>query len=110
MTEEPSRPTPTTRGLPASRGPTVWLVSGALNVTDTSLPAALHKLADHAQLCAAGFATANIAGVILHGRLKLAWSITLPTDETLPTLVDSPNPDANYRLLTITVTQYASDA
>lgn len=108
MNEEPPRPAPAACRRPA--GPTVWLVSGVLTVADTSLPAALHKLADHAQLCSAGFATANIAGVILHDRLKLAWSLTLPTDEQLPALVDTPDPEANYRLLTITVTQYAGDA
>ncbi|MBP2312948.1 hypothetical protein [Azospirillum soli] len=100
----PSTPSDHSRPRSAGTGPTVWLVSGVLTVTDTSLPTALHKLADHAQLCAAGFATANIAGVILHGRLKLAWSIAVPADEQLPGLVDSPDPEANYRLLTITVT------
>ncbi|WP_029007534.1 hypothetical protein [Azospirillum halopraeferens] len=90
---------------PASR--VVWLVSGLLAVTDRDLPAALHKLADHADDCLPGFPTANIGGIIMHGRLKLTWSIGVPREEVLPALLDEPDPKASYRLLTLTVTTFA---
>lgn len=105
MTDDRPSGRATAPRAPAPRD-VIWLVSGVLAVTDRDLPAALHKLADHADLCVAGFPTANVGGIIVHGRLKLTWSIATPRDDQLPALVDAPDPEAAYRLLTLTVTTY----
>ncbi len=105
-----SVPADAARLRPAGPSPTIWLVSGVLAVSDSSLPAALHKLADHAALCGPGGPSAPVGGIIVHGRLKLAWSITVPTPEQLPALVEDPDPRASYRVLTITVTSFADGA
>jgi len=108
MTNGASRPHPAVarRSLPAGHGSTVWLVSGRLAVSDAGLPAALHKLADEADLCVAAGPLANVGGLILHGRLKLTWSITVPGDEQLATLVEDPERDVRYRLLNIRLTTF----
>ena len=105
----PSSGSPTSDGRPPTGpSPAIWLVSGVLTVTDRDLPAALHKLAEHADLCIAGFPTANIGGIIIHGRLKLTWNIAVPREEILTDLVDNPDPNAHYRLLTLTVTIFTN--
>lgn len=87
--------------------PTIYLLSGALTVADAELPAALHKLADQADLCGPGFPAADIGGTLLHGRLRLTWSITIPSEQALSALVKEPDPQAAYRLLTIIVSTFA---
>ncbi|WP_452004260.1 hypothetical protein [Azospirillum largimobile] len=77
-----------------------------LNVTDTALPAALHTLADHANLCHPGLGVPNLSGLILHGPLRIAWHVSVPTPKDLCWL-DAP-PAAPCRLLRLTVT--AADA
>jgi len=108
MTDEPSRSAGYGRPSLTGCGPTIWLVKGEFTVTDARLPAVLHQLADHAALDAASVAAAPIGGVILHAGLTLAWSIARPADEQLVKLVDRPDPQVNYRLLTITITADSS--
>ena len=105
-----STPADPARLRSAGPSPTIWLVSGVLAVSDAGLPAALHKLADHADLCGPGGPGTPVGGIIVHGRLKLAWSITIPAPEQLPALVEDPDPRASYRLLAITVTTFADGA
>jgi len=84
--------------------PTVWVVNGVLNVTDSDLPTALRMLADHAEFRHPGLRAPTLSGIILHGRLRLAWHVGTPTARELGWLDSPAHQDTGYRLLTLTVT------
>ena len=84
---------------------TVWLVNGVLTIADTELVTALRELADHMDLCGPGLLIGNLTGVSLHDRLRVTWSIRVPSREQLTEVLGQPDFTAGYRLLTLTVTR-----
>lgn len=86
----------------------IWLLRGVLHATGQHLRAALHELADHADLVAPR-TDDPIAGVILNGPVCMSWSIKTPDPASIPNLVDNPEPNANYHLLTFTLRENKVD-
>jgi hypothetical protein len=84
---------------------TVWLVNGVLTIADNELVTAIRELADHMDLCGPGLLVGNLTGVSLHDRLRVTWSIRIPTGEQLTEVLGQPDSLAGYRLLTLTVTR-----
>src|SRR4051794_12102803 len=84
---------------------TVWLVNGVLTIADTELVTALRELADHMDLCGHGLLIGNLTGVSLHAGLRITWTIRIPNGEQLIEVLGQPDPLADYRLLTLTVTR-----
>jgi hypothetical protein len=84
---------------------TVWLVNGVLTVADSELVTALRELANHMDLCGPGLLIGNLTGVSLHDRLRVTWSIRVPSREQLTEVLGQPDPMIGYRLLTLTVTR-----
>jgi hypothetical protein len=84
---------------------TVWLVNGVLTIADDELIAVLRELADHMDLCGPGLLVGNLTGVSLHDRLRVTWSICVPTGEQLTEVLGQSDPMTGYRLLTLTVTR-----
>ena len=84
---------------------TVWLVNGVLTIADSELVTALRELADHMDLCGPGLLVGNLTGVSLHDRLRVTWSIRVPSREQLTEVLGQPDPMVGYRLLTLTVTR-----
>lgn len=98
---------PTRPNLP----PTVWLVGGVLAVADEDLPGALHELADNANLRhVEAIRDGKLAGIILRNGFRLAWSVSLVEPDQVQNMVDQVNPDASYRLLTLTMTRLMDDS
>ena len=89
---------------PKEPSTTVWLVNGVLTIADNELVTALRDLADHMDLCGPGLLIGHLTGVSLHDRLRVTWSIRVPSRQQLAELVGQPDPMAGYRLLTLTVT------
>jgi hypothetical protein len=85
----------------------VWLVNGVLTIADTDLVTALRDLANHVDLCAPGLLVGNLSGVAVQDRLRITWSIRVPSREQLSEVLGQPDPLAGYRLLTLTVTRDA---
>jgi hypothetical protein len=90
---------------PPPSPPTVWLMNGVLTIADTELVTALRELADHMDLCSPGLLVGNLTGVSLHDRLRVTWSIRIPSREQLTEVLGQPDPMVGYRLLTLTVTR-----
>ena len=84
---------------------TVWLVNGVLTIADNELVTALRELAGHMDLCGPGLLIGNLTGVSLHDRLRVTWSIRIPSVEQLTEVLSQPDPMVGYRLLTLTVTR-----
>lgn len=84
---------------------TVWLVNGVLTIADSELVSALRELADHMDLCGPGLLVGNLTGLSVNGRLRVTWSIRVPSREQLTEVVGQPDPMIGYRLLTLTVTR-----
>jgi hypothetical protein len=84
---------------------TVWLVNGVLTIADTELITALRELADHMDLCGPGLLIGNLTGLSVNDRLRVTWSIRVPSRKQLTEVVGQPDPMAGYRLLTVTVTR-----
>jgi hypothetical protein len=84
---------------------TVWLVNGVLTIADGDLVTALRELADHMDLCGPGLLIGNLTGVSLHDRLRVTWSIRVPSHEQLTDMLGQPDSMTGYRLLTLTVTR-----
>ena len=84
---------------------TVWLVNGVLTIADGELVTALRELADHMDLCGPGLLIGNLTGLSINDRLRVTWSIRVPSREQLIEVLGQPDPMAGYRLLTLTVTR-----
>ena len=83
---------------------TVWLLNGVLTIADTELVTALRELADHMDLCGPGLLVGNLTGLSVNDRLRITWSIRVPSREQLIEVLGQPDPMVGYRLLTLTVT------
>ncbi|HEV7372235.1 hypothetical protein [Arenibaculum sp.] len=105
MNDHP-RHAPPARAAPPNPGHVVWLVSGVILLADRNLAAALHKLANQVHACAVGLHVGHVSGMILHGALRVSWSIAVPDPAAVARLVDRPDPETVYRLLTLTATRY----
>ena len=90
---------------PKEPSTTVWLVNGVLTIADTELVTALHELADHMDLCDPGLLIGNLTGLSVNDRLRVTWSIRVPSREQLIEVLGQPDPMVGYRLLTLTVTR-----
>ena len=90
---------------PKEPSATVWLVNGVLTVADTELVTALRDLADHMDLCGPGLLLGNLTGLSVNERLRITWSIRVPSREQLTEVLGQPDPMIGYRLLTLTVTR-----
>src|SRR3954466_11064033 len=84
---------------------TVWLVNGVLSIADTELVAALRDLADHMDLCGPGLLIGNLTGLSINDRLRVTWTIRVPSREQLTEVLGQPDPMVGYRLLTLAVTR-----
>jgi hypothetical protein len=84
---------------------TVWLLNGVLTIADSELVTALRELADHMDLCGPGLLIGNLTGVSINDRLRVTWTIRIPSSEQLTELLGQPDSMAGYRLLTLTVTR-----
>ena len=90
---------------PKEPSATVWLVNGVLAVADTELVTALRDLADHMDLCGPGLLLGNLTGLSVNERLRITWSIRVPSREQLTEVLGQSDPIVGYRLLTLTVTR-----
>jgi hypothetical protein len=90
---------------PKEPNTTVWLVNGVLTVADSELVTALRELADHMDLCGPGLLIGNLTGLLINDRLRITWSIRVPSREQLAEVLGQPDPMVGYRLLTLTVTR-----
>ena len=90
---------------PKEPSATVWLVNGVLTVADTELVTALRALADHMDLCGPGLLLGNLTGLSVNERLRITWSIRVPSREQLTEVLGQSDPMVGYRLLTLTVTR-----
>ena len=79
---------------------TVWLVNGVLTIADTELVTALRDLTDHIDLCGSGLLIGNLTGLSVNGRLRVTWSIRIPSREQLTEVLGQSDPMTGYRLLT----------
>ena len=84
---------------------TVWLVNGVLTIADNELVTALRDLADHMDLCGPGLLVGNLTGLSVNDRLRVTWSIRVPSREQLTEVLSQSDPIVGYRLLTLTVTR-----
>ena len=92
--------------LPPDEPPTtVWLVNGVLTIADTELVTALRELADHMDLCGPGLLVGNLTGLSVNDRLRIKWTIRVPSREQLTEVLGQSDPMVGYRLLTLTVTR-----
>jgi hypothetical protein len=78
-------------------------VNGVLTIADTELVTALRELADHMDLCGPGLLIGNLTGLSINDRLRVTWSIRVPSREQLTEVLGQPDPMVGYRLLTLTV-------
>jgi hypothetical protein len=90
---------------PKEPSTTVWLVNGVLTIADSELVTALRELADHMDLCGPGLLVGNLTGLSINDRLRVTWSIRVPSREQLAEVLGQPDPMTGYRLLTLTVTR-----
>ena len=90
---------------PKEPSATVWLVNGVLTVADTELVTALRDLADHMDFCGPGLLLGNLTGLSVNERLRITWSIRVPSREQLTEVLGQSDPIVGYRLLTLTVTR-----
>jgi hypothetical protein len=90
---------------PNEPGTTVWLMNGVLTIADNELVTALRELADHMDLCGPGLLVGNLTGLSVNDRLRVTWSIRVPSHEQLTEVLGQPDPMTGYRLLTLTVTR-----
>jgi hypothetical protein len=92
---------------PPPKGPsaTVWLVNGVLTIADSELVTALRELANHMDLCGPGLLIGNLTGLSINDRLRVTWTIRVPSGEQLTEVLGQPDPLVGYRLLTLTVTR-----
>ena len=90
---------------PKEPSTTVWLVNGVLTIADSDLVTALRELADHMDLCGPGLLIGNLTGLSINDRLRVTWSIRVPSREQLTEVLGQPDPMVGYRLLTLTVTR-----
>ena len=90
---------------PKEPSTTVWLVNGVLTIADSELVTALHELADHMNLCGPGLLIGNLTGLSINDRLRVTWSIRVPSREQLIEVLGQPDTMIGYRLLTLTVTR-----
>ena len=84
---------------------TVWLVNGVLTIADSELVTVLRELADHMDLCGPGLLIGNLTGLSVNDRLRVTWSIRVPSCEHITEVLGQPDPMTGYRLLTLTVTR-----
>jgi hypothetical protein len=84
---------------------TVWLVNGVLTIADTELVTALRELADHMDFCGPGLLVGNLIGLSVNDRLRVTWTIRVPSCEQLTEVLGQPDSMVGYRLLTLTVTR-----
>jgi hypothetical protein len=84
---------------------TVWLVNGVLTIADSELVTALRELADHMDLCGPGLLVGNLTGLSINDRLRVTWTIRVPSREQLTEVLGQADPMVGYRLLTLTVTR-----
>jgi hypothetical protein len=89
---------------PKEPSTTVWLVNGVLTIADSELVTALRELADHMDLCGPGLLIGNLTGLSINERLRVTWTIRVPSREQLAKVLGQPDPMVGYRLLTLTVT------
>jgi hypothetical protein len=47
----------------------------------------------------------NLTGLSVNDRLRVTWSIRIPSGEQLTEVLGQPDPMTGYRLLTLTVTR-----
>ena len=90
---------------PKEPSTTVWLVNGVLTIADSELVTALRELADHMDLCGPGLLLGNLTGLSVNERLRITWSIRVPSREQLTEVLGQSDPIVGYRLLTLTVTR-----
>ena len=84
---------------------TIWLVNGVLTIADSELVTALRELADHMDLCGPGLLVGNLTGLSINDRLRVTWTIRVPSREQLTEALGQPDSLTGYRLLTLTVTR-----
>jgi hypothetical protein len=80
-------------------------MNGVLTIADTELVTALRELADHMDLCGPGLLVGNLTGLSVNDRIRVTWSIRVPSREQLTEVLGQSDPMAGYRLLTLTVTR-----
>ena len=90
---------------PKEPSTTVWLLNGVLTIADSDLVTALRELADHMEICGPGLLIGNLTGLSVNDRLRVTWSIRVPSREQLTEVFGQPDPMTGYRLLTLTVTR-----
>ena len=90
---------------PPNEPTTVWLVNGVLTIADSELVTVLRELADHMDLCGPGLLIGNLTGLSVNDRLRVTWSIRVPSCEHITEVLGQPDPMTGYRLLTLTVTR-----
>src|SRR3954468_11801906 len=90
---------------PKEPSTTVWLVNGVLTIADSELVTALRELADHMDLCGPGLLVGNLTRLSGNARLRIKWTIRVPSREQLTEVLGQSDPMVGYRLLTLTVTR-----
>ena len=56
-------------------------------------------------LCGPGLLLGNLTGLSVNERLRITWSIRVPSREQLTEVLGHSDPIVGYRLLTLTVTR-----